>query len=150
MPLHLTVVTAERTIIERDDVTRLIVPTVEGQITLLPSHTPLMTSLAIGEMLAVTPSGDEPMVVHGGFLQIAGDHVTVLADAAEHVDEIDEARADEARERARRRIAGERVHPEESQVDLLRARIAMERALMRLNIRRRRRGTGAPSLTERR
>jgi F-type H+-transporting ATPase subunit epsilon len=150
VPLHLTVVTAERTILDREDVSRLIVPTVEGQITILPSHAPLMTSLGIGEMVAVTPAGDEPMVVHGGFLQVVGDRVSVLADAAEHVDEIDEARADEARERATRRLAGERIHPEEGQVDLLRAQLAMQRALMRINVRRRRRGTGAPAISERR
>jgi F-type H+-transporting ATPase subunit epsilon len=150
VPLHLTVVTAERTILDREDVTRLIVPTVEGQITILPSHAPLMTALGIGEMVAVTPSGDEPMVVHGGFLQVVANRVTVLADAAEHVDEIDEARAEEARQRAQRRLAGEHIHPEEGQVDLLRARLAMQRALTRINIRRRRRGTGAPTMSERR
>ncbi|MEZ4502097.1 MAG: ATP synthase F1 subunit epsilon [Dehalococcoidia bacterium] len=150
MPLHLTVVTAERTILDREDVARLIVPTVEGQITILPSHAPLMTALAIGEMVAVTPSGDEPMVVHGGFLQVAADRITVLADAAEHVDQIDEARAEEARNRAQRRLAGEHIQPEEGQVDLLRARLAMQRALVRLNVRRRRRGTGAPAMGDRR
>ena len=150
MPLHLTVVTAERTVLEREDVLRLIVPTVEGQITILPSHTPLMTALAIGEMVAVTPGGEEPMVIHGGFLQVAADRVTVLADAAEHVDEINEARAEEARQRAQRRLAGEQISTEEGQVDLLRARLAMQRALIRLNVRRRRRGTGTPALGDRR
>jgi F-type H+-transporting ATPase subunit epsilon len=143
MPLHLTVVTAERTVFDRGDVLRVIVPTTEGQITLLPSHAPLMASLAIGELIAVTPAGQEAMAIHGGFLQIVRDTVTVLADAAEHADEIDEARAEAARQRAQRRLAGERITAEEGQVDLLRARLAVERALIRVKVRRRRRPVGA-------
>ncbi|MFN8638247.1 MAG: ATP synthase F1 subunit epsilon [Dehalococcoidia bacterium] len=149
MPLHLTVVTAERTVLDRADVTRVIVPTTEGQITLLPSHAPLMASLAIGELIAVTPAGQEPIAVHGGFVQIVHDTVTILADAAEHADDIDEARVEAARQRAQRRLAGERISTDEGQVDLLRARLSMERALVRLKVRRRRRPTGAPSMSER-
>ena len=150
MPLQLTVVTAERTVLSRSDVTRVIIPTTEGQITVLPSHAPLMASLAIGELIAFTPAGAEAMAVHGGFVQVVHNVVTILADAAEHADDIDEARVEAARERAQRRIAGERVVLEESQVDLLRARLAMERALVRLKVRRRRRVvTGVPSGAER-
>lgn len=148
MPLHLTVVTAERTVLDRADVSRVTVPTTEGQVTLLPSHAPLMASVAIGELVAYTPTGAEAMAVHGGFLQIVANTVTILADAAEHADDIDEARVEAARERAQRRLAGERISPEEGQVDLLRARLAMERALTRLKVRRRRR-TGAPSMSDR-
>lgn len=150
MPLHLTVVTAERTVLDRADVARVIVPTTEGQITVLPSHAPLMASLAIGELVAITPSGAEPLAVHGGFIQVVGDTVTILADAAEHADEIDEERAEAARERAQRRLAGDRTTLTEGQVDVLRARLAMERALARMKVRRRRRGTGVPSMAERR
>ncbi len=149
MPLHLTVVTAERTVLDRADVTRVIVPTTEGQITLLPSHAPLMASVAIGELIAYTPAGAEVMAVHGGFVQIVADTVTILADAAEHADDIDEERVEAARQRAQRRLAGEHVSADEGQLDVLRARLSMERALTRLKVRRRRRGTGAPSMAER-
>ncbi len=144
MPLTLTVVTAERTVLERDDVARLIVPTTEGQITVLPSHAPLMASLAIGELIAVTAEGEQPMVVHGGFLQVVADQVSVLADAAEHSDDIDEERAEAARERAAQRLAGPRTTEEAGQLDLLRAQASLRRSLMRLRVRRRR-GSGAPS-----
>ncbi len=144
MPLTLTVVTAERTVIERDDVARLIVPTTEGQITVLPSHAPLMASLAIGEMIAVTADGEQAMMVHGGFLQVASDQVSVLADAAEHADDIDEERAEAARERAEQRLAGPRTTEGVGQLDLLRAQAALQRSLMRLRVKRRRRGGGAP------
>ena len=106
MPLKLSIVTADRTVLERDDVTRLVVPGSDGQLTLLPSHAALMVSLGIGEMLATTPEGVEPIAVHGGFLQIANDEVSVLADAAEHADDINEERADEARSRAEAASAG--------------------------------------------
>lgn len=144
MPLTLTVVTAERTVLERDDVARLIVPTTEGQITVLPSHAPLMASLAIGELIAVTAEGEQPMVVHGGFLQVVADQVSVLADAAEHSDDIDEERAEAARERAAQRLAGPRTTEEAGQFDLLRAQASLRRSLMRLRVKRRRR-SGAPS-----
>lgn len=151
MPLHLIVVTAERTVLDRTDVQRVIVPTTEGQITLLPMHAPLMASLAIGELVAVTPSGSEAMAVHGGFVQIVKDTVTILADAAERAEDIDEERAEAARVRAQRRLAGERISPEEGQgqINVLRARLSMERALVRVKVRRRRRGTGAPAMSDR-
>ena len=144
MPLSLSIVTQERTVLEWDDVRRLIAPTTEGQITVLPSHAPLMASLAIGEMVAIAPNDESSMAIHGGFIQVARDEVTVLADAAERVDEIDEARAEAARERAEQRLAGAPSAAEA--IDLLRAQLALQRALLRLRVRRRRGSpTGAPS-----
>ena len=140
MPLKLSVVTAEREVSVRDDVLRLIVPTTEGQITLLPSHAALMASLDIGEMIAVVDGRQEPMVVHGGFIQVLRDEVTVLADAAERVDEIDEARAEAARDRAHERIEGRGTL--EEALDMARARRALMRAQARIRVRRR---TGVPS-----
>ena len=138
MPLQVSIVTAEREISSRDDVQRLIVPTTEGQITLLPSHAPLMASLDIGEMVTVAGADREPMVVHGGFIQILHDQVTVLADAAESIDEIDEARAEAARERAAERVEG-RMTTEEV-LDMARARLALLRAQARIRIYRKYRG----------
>jgi F-type H+-transporting ATPase subunit epsilon len=146
MPLKLSIVTADRTVLERDDVTRLVVPGSDGQLTLLPSHAALMVSLGIGEMLAYTPGGVEPIAIHGGFLQIANDEVSVLADAAEHADEISEERADEARQRAESRMAGRTEHVGEGQLDLLRAQLSVQRALLRIKVRRRKHGTGAPTV----
>jgi F-type H+-transporting ATPase subunit epsilon len=145
MPLNVTIVTAERTALQQDGVTKLVVPTTEGQITILPSHAALMASLAIGELIVHTDGELRPFVVHGGFIQVAHDEVKILADAAEEPDEIDEARAEAARERAEQRIS-ERVLPTGEVIDLLRAQLALQRALMRLNVKRRAgRGTGVPS-----
>jgi F-type H+-transporting ATPase subunit epsilon len=146
VPLSLNIVTAERTIVERDDVLRLIVPAAEGQITILPSHAPLMTSLGYGEMLAVVPGGDTIAVaIFGGFLQVVHDQVTVLADAAERAEDINEERAEAARQRAQQRIAGQLT--DGFPVDLARARLALERSSVRIRVRRRARpGTGVPSM----
>ena len=143
MPLRLSIVTAEQSVLEREDVQRLIVPTTEGQITVLPSHAALMASLDIGELIAVGGDGPEPIAVHGGFIQVLRDEVTVLADAAEHVDEIDEARAEAARDRAVERIEG-RVTLEQA-LDIARARSSLLRAQVRIRVRRKHRGTGVPS-----
>jgi len=143
VPLKLSVVTAEREISSRDDVQRLIVPTTEGQITVLPGHAALMASLDIGEMIVVADGRQEPMVVHGGFIQVLRDEVTVLADAAEHVDEIDEARAEAARDRAQARVEGQ-VTLQEA-LDIARARQSLIRAQVRIRVRRKHRGTGVPS-----
>ena len=145
MPLKLSIVTADRTVLERDDVTRLVVPGLDGQLTLLPSHAALMVSLGFGEMIAYTPDGVEPIAIHGGFLQIANDEVSVLADAAEHADDINEERADSARQRAEERIAGRSQAVGEGQFDLLRAQLSIQRARLRLRVRRRKHGSGAPS-----
>ena len=83
MPLALSIVTAERTILSREDVQRLVVPASEGQITVLPSHAPLMTSLGYGALTAYCPGEIIVMAVFGGFLQVAHDQVIILADAAE-------------------------------------------------------------------
>jgi F-type H+-transporting ATPase subunit epsilon len=148
VPLSLNVVTAERTVLQRDDVLRVIVPTSEGQITVLPSHAALMSSLGYGEMLAVVPGDTIAMAVFGGFIQVVRDQVTVLADAAERAEEINEERAEAARQRAQQRIAGQHTGPEA--LDMVRARLALERSLVRIRIRRRARGvTGVPSMAER-
>ncbi|RLT36119.1 MAG: ATP synthase F1 subunit epsilon [Chloroflexi bacterium] len=145
MPLSLSVVTAARTIIQRDDVLRLVVPTTEGQITVLPAHAALMSSIGMGEMLAYLPGGEVlPMAVFGGFIQVVHDQVTVLAAAAERAEDINEERAEAARERAARRMAGQHAGPEA--LNLVRARLSMERALVRLRVRRRRSATGVPSM----
>ncbi|MEE8421361.1 MAG: ATP synthase F1 subunit epsilon [Dehalococcoidia bacterium] len=143
MPLTLSVVTQEREVIGRDDIQRLIVPTTEGQITLLPSHAALMASLDIGEMVAIAPGEELALAIHGGFIQIAADEVTVLADAAERVDEIDEERADAARRRAEERLAG--LDTATEAVDLLRAQLSLQRALLRQRVRRHGARSGAPS-----
>ncbi len=145
MPLTLSIVTAQRTVLERGDVTKLVVPALEGQITLLPSHAALMTALGSGEMVATHSGGVESIAIHGGFLQVVDDQVSVLADAAEHVAQIDLERAEAARARAEARLTSRDPGIPPGGLDVLRAQAALQRSMTRITIVRRRRGSGVPS-----
>ncbi len=131
--MRLEIVTAER-VVYSEDVSVLVAPGDAGELGILPNHAPLLTTLAPGEM-RVTKDGEETyMAVSGGFLEVIGNKVTILADTAEQADEIDEARAESALERAR-----ERVESASSDMDLERALASMRRSAARLGVARRRR-----------
>jgi F-type H+-transporting ATPase subunit epsilon len=135
--IKLDIVTAERVVFS-EDVDMVVAPGVEGQLGVLPHHTPLMTMLTPGELRV--RKGDEEfyLAISGGFLEVRPDRVIVLADAAERVEEIDVARAEEAKRRAE-----ERLHAPGT--DEARAEAALRRSLARLKVveRRRKRRPGA-------
>ena len=140
MPTHLQIITLDRVTYE-DDVDLVVLPGIDGQLGVLPQHAPIVTALQAGEIMA-RKSGEEAFVaVSGGFVQVSPESVVVLADAAEHAEEIDAERAEEAVRRARERIA-----EGPAEVDLERALGSLRRAQARLDVshRRRRRGTGVP------
>ena len=138
MPMRLEIISAERVLFE-GEVDAVVAPGVEGELGILPKHAALMTALQPGELRYRTGGAEEQFAVHGGFIDVHGDRVSVLADAAERVDEIDLARAEEAVTRARQRIA-----EHQGDLNLERALQSLRRAQVRLNITRRRRGSGAP------
>lgn len=140
MPLRLEIVTAERVLFE-GDVDGVVAPGAEGELGILPKHAALMSLLHPGELRFRQGADQQHMALTGGYIEVSGDRVTVLADAAEHLDEIDEARAHEAVERAHERIAARA-----EDVDLERALHSLRRARVRLDLvrRRARRGSGAP------
>ncbi len=130
---RLDIVTAEREVFS-DEVDEVVAPGVEGQLGILPHHAPLMTTLLPGELL-IKKGGDEfYLAISGGFIEARPDRIIVLADAAERVEEIDIARAEEAKRRAEERLA-ERVPG----VDTARAEAALRRSLIRLRVAQRRR-----------
>ena len=139
MPLRLDIVTVER-LIYSGEVDMVIAPGIEGEMGILPHHAPLMTVLQPGELRARKGGEEYSLVVSGGFLEVRPDRVIVLADAAERAEEIDIARAEEAKRRAEQQLA-ERYTPE---VDAARAEASLRRALIRLKVagRRRRRRPG--------
>lgn len=131
--LHIEIVTAERRVFV-DEVDMVVAPGVEGQLGILPHHAPLMTMLAPGEV-RLKKDGDEViMATSGGFLEVLANRVTILADTAERIEEIDIARAEEAKRRAEERLA-----VRGADVDRARAQVALARALVRIKIARRRR-----------
>lgn len=130
-PFWLDIVTAERAVYS-DDVDMVIAPGVEGELGILPHHAPLMTTLQPGE-LRVKKGGEEiALAVSGGFLEVRPDRVVILADAAERAEEIDVARAEEAKQGAQKRLA-ER-HLPEAEIDEAQAEAALRRALARLKV----------------
>src|SRR2546426_7670406 len=97
--LHVDIVTVEGRRF-KGDADFVVAPGSEGELGVLPRHIPLLTPLAPGA-IKVRNDGDEQFFfVSGGFLEVRPDQVTVLADAAERAEDIDEARAEEARRRA--------------------------------------------------
>ena len=140
MSMQLQIITAEREVFS-GEVDALVAPGVAGQLGILPNHAPLMTVLQPGELL-VRAGGDESyLALSGGYLEVLGNQVIVLADAAEDVDEIDEARAQEALARAQERIASR-----ESDIELEQAVASLRRAQVRVTVARRRRSTPHRSL----
>jgi F-type H+-transporting ATPase subunit epsilon len=133
------IVTAERTVFE-GDVDLVLAPGMGGQLGILPHHAPLMTALSFGE-LVLRREGlpDEFIAIGGGFMEAGPEHVIILADSAERAEEIDVARAEEARQRARETMAQKR----KEDVDFARAEASLRRSLIRLKVaQRRRRATG--------
>ena len=130
---RLDIVTAEGVVFS-EDVDAVVAPAVEGQLGILPHHAPLMTMLLPGEM-RVRKGGEElSLVITGGFLEVRPDRIIVLADAAERVEEIDVARAEEAKRRAEESLS--RHLPE---ADEARAEASLRRSIARLKVVERRR-----------
>ena len=100
MPLTLEIVTAERQVFFDDNVDMVIAPAVDGEVGILPHHAPLITVLQIGELRVKKGSDEQSIVIAGGFMEVFAGKVTILADAAEHSEEVDIAAAEQARARA--------------------------------------------------
>jgi F-type H+-transporting ATPase subunit epsilon len=120
-----------------EEVESVVVPGIDGELGILPHHTRLISALGTGELRIKKAGGEEVLLISGGFVEVRPDRVIVMTDLAEHSDEIDEAKAVEARKRAEAEL-GEVHDP----VDLARVRAALQTALMRERIATRRRSRG--------
>jgi F-type H+-transporting ATPase subunit epsilon len=132
--LRFELVSPERIVYSDDDVDMVIAPGADGEMGILPNHAPLLTALGIGELRIRKGAEEECFAVHGGFMEVLANKVIVMADTAEHVDEIDMTRAEAARDRAERRY---QERPEG--LDLARLEGALRRSRVRLKVARRRR-----------
>jgi F-type H+-transporting ATPase subunit epsilon len=129
----LEIVTAERMVFS-DEVSALIAWGMEGQLGILPHHAPLMTMLQPGDLMIRKDKEEEYLAISGGFLEVRPDKVIILADACERVDEIDIARAEEAKKRAQ-----ETMKAAPLSVDAAAAQAALRRSIARLKVAERRR-----------
>ncbi|MFA5052046.1 MAG: F0F1 ATP synthase subunit epsilon [Patescibacteria group bacterium] len=128
------ITTPERVVYE-DEVDEVVLPTLQGEIGILPHHIPLVSLLSVGEIRIKKGSETVYMAVSGGFLQVKPNQVTVLADTAEREDEIDEKRAEEARQRAHELLNKKRADA----TDFAAVSAKLEKELARLKVARRRR-----------
>ncbi len=127
--LLLEVVTPDRMVLSTEaDV--VVCPGVEGQFGVLPGHIPFLSALDIGEMYYKAGGKTEFLAVAGGFAEVTGTKVTIVAEAAEVGHEIDVERARRALERAERRLAASKTEV----IDWTRAEAALRRAIVRAKV----------------
>lgn len=126
--LHVEVVTAERALYS-GEADALEAPGSEGQLGILPRHAALLTTLSPGPLVIKLGGAEETLWVSGGFLEVSKNTVTVLADTAEHAEDIDAARAEEARRRAQERLADVQSNTERAELQA-----QLQRALSRLRV----------------
>src|SRR5436305_1976724 len=112
--LRLEIVTPEGSAIS-ENVEMVTVPAAEGEMGIYPMHVPFMTQVVAGEIIVRKEGRDSFLAVGEGFMQVTGDRVAIMTDMAMRAENIDEARAEEARRRAEARLA-EQLGDEESAV----------------------------------
>ncbi|HLA17662.1 MAG TPA: F0F1 ATP synthase subunit epsilon [Candidatus Limnocylindrales bacterium] len=137
MPLLLEIVTPER-LAYSDTVESVQLPGVEGELGVLPHHTPLVSMLGLGELRIRKDGEVETFAIAGGFLQVRPDKVVVMAEMADMAAEIDLEKAEEARKEAERALEGG-FH---EGADLAAARAALQVALLRQRVAERRHREG--------
>lgn len=137
--LHFKIVTPERVVFE-DTVDEVILPTVEGEIAILPHHIPLVTLLRAGVVRIKKGTSETPLAVSSGVIEVDGLRVIVLADTAERADELEEEKIERAREKAEE-LMKEKRHDVEGFAE---ATAVLERELARLKVARRYRKLHGP------
>jgi F-type H+-transporting ATPase subunit epsilon len=126
--IHLEISAPERDPVEVE-VSEVLVPGAYGSFTVLPGHTPLLSTLTIGVLVAYPKGARERFyAVNQGFVEVVDNKVTVLTQTAEHAEEVDVERAQQARERALERLSKRR-----KEIDALRAELALSRAMARIS-----------------
>ena len=132
--ITLEIVTPETTVYS-EDVDMVTLPGVEGEMGVLPHHVRLMTQLVPGEMIVRKDGRDKFLAVGEGLVEVTGQRVSIVTNMAIAVENIDEAKAEEARQRAAARLR-EKISSEE----LASVNASLARSLAQLQVKRRRRG----------
>ena len=126
--LNLQIVSGERSLVN-EQVDEVEIPGSEGYFGVLPGHTPMLAMLGVGELWYRKGGVTHYLSIAEGFVEVQPDRVTVLAQIAESAEQIDIARAEAAKRRAEERLARPLMD-----MDSDRARIALLKSLMRLNV----------------
>ncbi|HWD91618.1 MAG TPA: F0F1 ATP synthase subunit epsilon [Verrucomicrobiae bacterium] len=129
--LKLEIVTPDAKVFS-EDVEMVTLPGVEGEMGIYPHHVPLMTQIVPGEIIARKGGQDHFLAIGEGFVEVTGDHVAILSDMAIRAENIDEAKAEEARRRAEARLS-EHLNDEEGAA----VHAALAHSLAQLKVKRR-------------
>jgi F-type H+-transporting ATPase subunit epsilon len=134
MTIRCEIVSQDRTVFQ-DDVDIVVLPGVAGEMGILPHHAPVLTILKYG-VIKVRKGGKEEMfAVAGGMAEVQPEIVTILADAAENIEEIDVTRARAAKKRAEEALA--RIKPDDDPDAYMKMETALRRSNLRLDVARR-------------
>jgi F-type H+-transporting ATPase subunit epsilon len=136
--LEVEIVTGERVVLSESDVDMVVAPGADGTLGILPKHAPLISTLAHGELRVKKGGREQSIIVFGGFIEVTPEKVTILADTAERIEEIDLGRAEETRRRAE-----EAIRQRADTMEMGEALAALRRANLRLNVGRKHRRPGA-------
>ncbi len=131
--MNIEIVTPEARVYE-DTIDSVVMPTTSGEIDILPGHIPIVTEIMAGELIVSQFGKRQSLAISKGFVQCVGDKISILAEDAIHIDEIDESAVEEAQKRAENALATmEKMSDEE--VAMLETQIAYARAqlIMRKN-----------------
>lgn len=127
MKLFLNVITPTKVVLS-EEIDELTIPTVNGEISILPNHIDLLTKVTPGEMIIRKNNKTEPFAIAGGFLEISNNHINVLADLALHVDDIEVSKVEEAKQRAEKAMKEKdrEVEYEQLQDDIRKATLQLK------------------------
>ncbi len=134
--LTLRVITPEKVLVETT-ANSVQFPGLDGLAGVLRGHAPMVSALDAGVLSWKGSDGDEQMFVAGGFCEVRDNVVRVVTEAGEPIAAIDIERAENSAERARERLRGQKVDFDQAEFDLVRAQVALRRALMRKSAARR-------------
>ena len=133
--MNIEIVTPEARVYE-DTIESVVMPTTSGEIDILPGHIPIVTEIQAGELIVSKSGTRQSLAISKGFAQCVGDKISILAEDAIHIDEIDESAVEEAQKRAENALATmEKMSDKE--VAMLETQIAYARAQILLKQKKR-------------
>ena len=130
--MNIEIVTPEAKVYE-DTIDSVVMPTTSGEIDILPGHIPIVTEIEAGELIVAKSGSRQSLAISKGFAQCVGDKISILAEDAIHIDEIDESAVEEAQKRAEdalstmEKMSDEEVAMLETQIAYARAQILVKR-----------------------
>ncbi len=127
MKLILEIITPVKVVL-KEEIDEITIPTINGEISILPNHIDLFTKITPGELIIKRNNKLEPFAIMGGFLEITNNHVNILADYAAHANDIEIAKVEEAKQRAEKAIKekDKEINYEQLQDDIRRAALQLK------------------------